>query len=109
MYVDIDCKVIKVDTKRENYTVRIEKDIQYLRGYSISKQADVYDSTKDYPVCITDMYFTIDWEKDPPKMYLDVEIKNARKVKLPTEFTFRFYLIDEEDKIYNEEAFEISK
>jgi len=108
MYVDIDCKVIKVDTKRENYTVRIEKDIQYLRGYSISKQADVYDSTKDYPVCITDMYFTIDWEKDPSKVYLDVEIENTRKAKLPAEFTFRFYLIDEEDREHLGEVFEIT-
>jgi len=108
MYVDIDCKVIKVDIKRENYTVRIEKDIKYLRGYSISKQADVYDSTKDYPVNITDMYFTIDWEKDPSKVYLDVEIENTRKAKLPAEFTFRFYLIDEEDKKYGEEVFEIT-
>lgn len=54
------------------------------------------------------MYFTIDWEKDPSKVYLDVEIENTRKAKLPAEFTFRFYLIDEEDKKYGEEVFEIT-
>jgi len=65
-------------------------------------------STKDYPVNITDMYFTIDWEKDPPKMYLDVELYNVKKEKLPIGFYLRFFLLTEEDKDRVSDVFEIT-
>jgi len=54
------------------------------------------------------MYFTIDWEKDPPKMYLDVELYNVKKEKLPIGFYLRFFLLTEEDKDRVSDVFEIT-
>ena len=108
MQLDTEVKVIKVDTKRENYTVRIYKDYEYLIDRPISTQAEVYYNTKFYPVQITDMYFTIEWVNDLPTVFLDVEFYNVKKEKLPIEFYLRFFLLTEEDKDRVSDVFEIT-
>ncbi len=70
--VDIEGKVVKVDTKGENYTVKLAEDFRHLRKHLISSQAEVYKGTDFYPVKITGMYFEIDWEGGIPCLQLNV-------------------------------------
>ena len=106
--VDIEGKVVKVDTKGENYTVKLGEDFGHLRKHLISSQAEVYKGTDFYPVKITGMYFEIDWEGGIPWLQLFVELRNERKKKLPPEFYLRFYLFEEEDREHLGEVFEIT-
>jgi len=108
VYEDIEGKVIKVDARGENYTVRLSEDFGDLRKHLISSQAEVYKGTDFYPVKITEMYFEIEWEEGIPWLQLNVELRNERKVKLPPEFYLRFYLFEEEDREYLGEVFEIT-
>lgn len=104
--VDIEGKVVKVDTKGENYTVKLGENFGHLRKHLISSQAEVYKGADSYPVKITGMYFEIDWEGGIPWLQLFVELRNERK--LPPEFYLRFYLFEEEDREHLGEVFEIT-
>jgi len=95
--LDLQGKVIRFDTKAQNFTARFEKDLKHLNNNYVSSYAELCDGLKWYPVKLTNMHFTVEWIGSVYMGSLDVDFSISNSFTMPLTFDMRFYLLDEEE------------